>query len=98
MGHAAATFHGDPSRSLDVIGVTGTNGKTTVTSFLQAILEAAGRPLRDHAMQGDGRLHEPARDHRIGRVAWRFSTAVLATPALRVDVVTASNRRALAAM
>jgi UDP-N-acetylmuramoyl-L-alanyl-D-glutamate--2,6-diaminopimelate ligase len=43
MGPVAAVFHGDPSRALDVVGVTGTNGKTTTTHLLQAILEAAGR-------------------------------------------------------
>ena len=43
MGPAAAAFHGQPSSSLDVVGVTGTNGKTTVTYLLQAILDAAGR-------------------------------------------------------
>lgn len=40
----AATFFGDPSERLDVVGVTGTNGKTTTTSMLRAILEAAGKP------------------------------------------------------
>ena len=44
MGPVAAAFHGHPSSSLDVVGVTGTNGKTTTTFLLQAILEAAGRP------------------------------------------------------
>jgi UDP-N-acetylmuramoyl-L-alanyl-D-glutamate--2,6-diaminopimelate ligase len=43
MGPVAATFHGDPSRALEVVGVTGTNGKTTTTHLLQSILEAAGR-------------------------------------------------------
>jgi UDP-N-acetylmuramoyl-L-alanyl-D-glutamate--2,6-diaminopimelate ligase len=43
MAHAAATFHGHPSRRLEVIGVTGTNGKTTTTHLLQAVLEADGR-------------------------------------------------------
>jgi UDP-N-acetylmuramoyl-L-alanyl-D-glutamate--2,6-diaminopimelate ligase len=42
MGPIAAAFHGDPSRSLHVIGVTGTNGKTTVTHLVAAILEAHG--------------------------------------------------------
>ncbi|MCR3922157.1 MAG: UDP-N-acetylmuramoyl-L-alanyl-D-glutamate--2,6-diaminopimelate ligase [Firmicutes bacterium] len=32
-----------PSRKLHVVGVTGTNGKTTTTHFLQAIYKAAGR-------------------------------------------------------
>ncbi len=34
---------GHPSRRLDVIGVTGTNGKTTTTFLLRSVLEAAGR-------------------------------------------------------
>ncbi len=38
----AAAVHGDPSRRLPVVGVTGTNGKTTVVHFLEAIAEAAG--------------------------------------------------------
>jgi UDP-N-acetylmuramoyl-L-alanyl-D-glutamate--2,6-diaminopimelate ligase len=43
MGPAAAAVYGNPSRSIDVVGVTGTNGKTTTTFLLQSILEAAGR-------------------------------------------------------
>jgi len=39
----AARFHAHPSGSLEVVGVTGTNGKTTTTFMLRAILEAAGR-------------------------------------------------------
>jgi len=39
----SATFYGHPSRDLDVIGVTGTNGKTTTAYLLHGILEAAGR-------------------------------------------------------
>jgi len=42
MGPIAAAFFGHPSRSLTVIGITGTNGKTTTTSLLAAILESAG--------------------------------------------------------
>lgn len=44
MGPVAAAFHRDPSTRLDVVGVTGTNGKTTVTNLLAAVLDAAGRP------------------------------------------------------
>ncbi|HEV8021927.1 MAG TPA: UDP-N-acetylmuramoyl-L-alanyl-D-glutamate--2,6-diaminopimelate ligase, partial [Candidatus Lustribacter sp.] len=40
----AAAFYGDPSHGLDVIGVTGTNGKTTTTRMISAILTGAGRP------------------------------------------------------
>ncbi len=43
MGPAAAAFHGHPSRSIDVVGITGTNGKTTTTAFLRSILTGAGR-------------------------------------------------------
>ncbi|HSL91192.1 MAG TPA: UDP-N-acetylmuramoyl-L-alanyl-D-glutamate--2,6-diaminopimelate ligase [Candidatus Limnocylindrales bacterium] len=38
----AANFHGDPTARLIVVGVTGTNGKTTVTYLLESILSAAG--------------------------------------------------------
>ena len=38
----AAAFYGHPARKLKLIGVTGTNGKTTVTYLIQSILNAAG--------------------------------------------------------
>jgi len=38
----AAEFNGHPSRSMRVVGVTGTNGKTTTAYLVRAILEAAG--------------------------------------------------------
>jgi len=44
MAQAAARFAGHPSAELDVIGVTGTNGKTTTVFMIQQLLEAAGRP------------------------------------------------------
>ncbi|HEX2782968.1 MAG TPA: UDP-N-acetylmuramoyl-L-alanyl-D-glutamate--2,6-diaminopimelate ligase [Ilumatobacteraceae bacterium] len=44
MGWLAASFFGHPSRSLTLVGVTGTNGKTTTTSFIVCILTASGRP------------------------------------------------------
>ncbi len=39
----AARFYGEPSRALSVFGVTGTNGKTTLTYLLESILREAGR-------------------------------------------------------
>src|SRR3954452_19200504 len=36
MAPAAARFHGDPTAELDVLGVTGTNGKTTTAYLLRA--------------------------------------------------------------
>ncbi len=43
MAVAADVFFGEPTRRLEVAGVTGTNGKSTTTFVLRAILEAAGR-------------------------------------------------------
>ena len=43
MPVAAVELFGDPSHDLDVVGVTGTSGKTTTAFLLYAILEAAGR-------------------------------------------------------
>jgi UDP-N-acetylmuramoyl-L-alanyl-D-glutamate--2,6-diaminopimelate ligase len=42
MGPAAAAVHEDPSDELLMLGVTGTNGKTTVTFLLEAITATAG--------------------------------------------------------
>src|ERR671923_2268826 len=40
---AAARFYGDPTAELDVIGITGTNGKTTTAFLVRHLLEADGR-------------------------------------------------------
>lgn len=42
---AAANFFGQPSRRLLVAGVTGTNGKTTVTYVLESIIKAASKKV-----------------------------------------------------
>jgi UDP-N-acetylmuramoyl-L-alanyl-D-glutamate--2,6-diaminopimelate ligase len=43
MSALAAEFYTHPSRSMSVVGITGTNGKTTTAYLLRAVLEAAGR-------------------------------------------------------
>lgn len=43
LAWAAARWNGFPTRRLDVFGVTGTNGKTTTTYLMDAVLRAAGR-------------------------------------------------------
>ncbi|MDT8441647.1 MAG: UDP-N-acetylmuramoyl-L-alanyl-D-glutamate--2,6-diaminopimelate ligase [Desulfuromonadales bacterium] len=43
LARAAQVYHGDPTGGWAVVGVTGTNGKTTITYLLEAILQAAGR-------------------------------------------------------
>lgn len=40
----AAAFHDHPSRAMHVVGITGTNGKTTTSNLLAAVLRHAGRP------------------------------------------------------
>lgn len=49
LATAAAALHGFPSRELVVFGVTGTDGKTTTSSLLEAILVAATRTDGDAA-------------------------------------------------
>lgn len=43
MAPAAAALHGDPTAALDLVGITGTNGKTTTAYLVRALLEASGR-------------------------------------------------------
>jgi UDP-N-acetylmuramyl-tripeptide synthetase len=43
LAKAASIVNGDPSRQLDLVGVTGTNGKTTTAYLIFALAEAAGR-------------------------------------------------------
>lgn len=43
MGIIAKHFYGEPSNSLDLIGITGTNGKTSTTYMIKNILEVSGR-------------------------------------------------------
>jgi UDP-N-acetylmuramoyl-L-alanyl-D-glutamate--2,6-diaminopimelate ligase len=42
LAHLAAEFNAHPSRNMQVVGITGTNGKTTTAYLVSAIFEAAG--------------------------------------------------------
>jgi UDP-N-acetylmuramoyl-L-alanyl-D-glutamate--2,6-diaminopimelate ligase len=44
MAHSAANYHGCPGDAMQLVGVTGTNGKTTVSYLVEACARAAGRP------------------------------------------------------
>ncbi len=45
LGVAASIFFGEPSKRLKMIGITGTNGKTTTSYMLENILKAAGKKV-----------------------------------------------------
>ncbi|MDP9020547.1 MAG: UDP-N-acetylmuramoyl-L-alanyl-D-glutamate--2,6-diaminopimelate ligase [Actinomycetota bacterium] len=62
MGRAASAFWGHPSRRLRVVGVTGTNGKTTTTWLLRAVLEAARLPTGVIGTLGGARTTPEATD------------------------------------
>jgi UDP-N-acetylmuramoyl-L-alanyl-D-glutamate--2,6-diaminopimelate ligase len=44
LAELAAIVHGRPSEALTLVGVTGTNGKTTTTYLLASVFDAAGMP------------------------------------------------------
>lgn len=43
LAAASCAFYGHPSKKLNIIGVTGTNGKTTATYFIKSILDMSGK-------------------------------------------------------
>ncbi|KMT21402.1 UDP-N-acetylmuramoyl-L-alanyl-D-glutamate--2,6-diaminopimelate ligase [Clostridium cylindrosporum] len=43
MSLISSNFYGNPSKEIDVIGITGTNGKTTSTFMMKSILEVANK-------------------------------------------------------
>ena len=44
MSHISANFFGHPSKELNVIGITGTNGKTSITQLLYILFNNNGMP------------------------------------------------------
>lgn len=45
MAELACTFYSNPSEKFSLIGITGTNGKTTITYLIKSILETAGKQV-----------------------------------------------------
>lgn len=63
MSRISAVFYGHPSRDMRIVGVTGTNGKTTVTYLLESIFTKVGAPagvLGTISYRLRGRAFEPA--------------------------------------
>ena len=68
LGPAAAAVHGDPSRRLELVGVTGTNGKTTTVRLIAGLLGAAGRSVTEIGTL-TGTLTTPEAPHLQRRLA-----------------------------
>lgn len=66
LAECAAWWEGDPSEELVVIGVTGTDGKTTTSTFLSTALTAAGLPtgLLSTAIARVGGVQRPTPMHQ----------------------------------
>ncbi len=45
MSYLSAEFFGNPASKLKIIGVTGTNGKTTITTMIASVLEFVGKKV-----------------------------------------------------
>ncbi len=60
LAHLSAAFYGHPSRELILVGITGTNGKTSTTYLLEAILSSAG-----HRVGVVGTVN-----YRLGELTW----------------------------
>jgi UDP-N-acetylmuramoyl-L-alanyl-D-glutamate--2,6-diaminopimelate ligase len=71
MALASAAFFGHPSRAMQVVGVTGTNGKTTTVHLLAAAFEAAGRSARVLGTLSGARTTPEAPDLQRQLAAWR---------------------------
>ena len=74
LGAVSAWLYGNPARRLTVVGVTGTNGKTTTCYFVDAALRAACTVPRDRRhgrAPGRRRGHREPADHRRGPRAAR---------------------------
>src|SRR4051812_6526048 len=64
MAPIAARFYGDPTARLQVVGITGTSGKTTTTFLVRHLLEAAGRST---ALLGTVKRVVGGRDDKLAR-------------------------------
>jgi UDP-N-acetylmuramoyl-L-alanyl-D-glutamate--2,6-diaminopimelate ligase len=67
VGTIASRFHGDPSQQMEVIGITGTNGKTSIAQMLAHALD--GLPSATRRSQGDDTAGQ-ARCGVIGTLGW----------------------------
>src|SRR5260221_14636750 len=70
LSRMSANFYGHPAEKLKVIGITGTNGKTTTSFLCESILRSCGKLS---ALIGPIEYHVPAKAAPAGRAApFRF--------------------------
>ena len=75
VGEVATQFYGDPSRKLKLVGVTGTNGKTTIATLLYNMLRKFGHKcgllstvcnyIEDEAIPADHTTPDPIELNRL---------------------------------
>lgn len=101
LASLAANFFGHPTRKLNLIGVTGTNGKTTTTYLVESILRAAGHPaalLGTIEYRGPGfersaeRTTPEAPDleklfQRVADAGWKYSVMEVSSHAIELKRV-----------
>jgi len=71
MARVAAELHGHPSTAMTVVGVTGTNGKTTTVQLLANIFRAAGRRVETIGTLTGARTTPEAPDLQATLARWR---------------------------
>lgn len=93
LGPLAHLFHGSPSRRLEVIGVTGTKGKTTVTWWMHHLLMQAGIPagLIGTVCNRVGPEERPSENTTPGAVALQGLLAEMAGRGLKVCAMEVSS-------
>ena len=79
LSHMSANFYGHPAEKLKIIGITGTNGKTTTTFLCESILRHCARPS---ALIGTIEYHVPAKAaaHSGADVPYRVLPSPHTTP------------------
>jgi UDP-N-acetylmuramoyl-L-alanyl-D-glutamate--2,6-diaminopimelate ligase len=78
LARMSANFYGHPAEKLKVVGITGTNGKTTTSFLCEAILRHCGR---QSALIGTIEYHVPAKTAQPGAdAAYRTLPAPHTTP------------------
>jgi UDP-N-acetylmuramoyl-L-alanyl-D-glutamate--2,6-diaminopimelate ligase len=79
LSHMSANFYGHPAEKLKIIGITGTNGKTTTTFLCESILRHCGRPS---VLIGTIEYHVPAKAaaQAVANVPYRVLPSPHTTP------------------